>query len=87
MFRDVELGHGREAPWGPQAVVIAQGTEAQLTAAELTEQIPLHSWQVIRAGGDMEGVDHDLGRLIRRQGRQQLSPQLTPRFAGEQIVL
>ena len=87
MFRDVELGHGRQAPWGPQAVVIAQGTEAQLTAAELSAQIPLHSWQVIRAGGDMEGIDHHLGRLIRRQGRQQRSPQLPPRFSGEDVVL
>jgi hypothetical protein len=83
VFRDLEFRHGREAPWGPQAVVIAQGAEAQLTATELTAQIPLHTWQVIRAGGDMQGVDHDLGGLIRRQGRQQLSPQLTPRFAGE----
>ena len=87
MFRDLEFRHGREAPWRPQAVVIAQGTEAQLTAAELSAQIPLHSWQVITAGGDMEGIDHHLGCLIRRQGCQELSPQLPPALAGEDVVL
>lgn len=87
MFRDVELGHGHQTPWGPQAVVIAQGTEGQLTAAELSAQIPLHSWQVIRAGGDMEGIDHHLGRLIRRQGCQELPPQLPPALAWEDVVL
>ena len=87
MFRDVELGHGREAPWGPQAVVIAQGTEAQLTAAELTEQVPLHTREVTGAGGDMQGVDHDLGRLIRRQGGKKLPPQLPPALTGEDVVL
>jgi len=35
----------------------------------------------------MEGIDHHLGGLIRRQGRQQLPPQLPPRLIGEQIVL
>ena len=67
--------------------MIAQGTEAQLTAAELSAQIPLHSWQVITAGGDMEGIDHHLGCLIRRQGCQELSPQLPPALAGEDVVL
>lgn len=66
VFRDVELGHGHQAPWGPQAVVITQGVEAQLTAAELTAQVPLHTREVIRAGGDMEGIDRHLGGLIRR---------------------
>ena len=74
MFGDVELGHGHQAPGGPQAVVIAQGREAQLAAAELTAQIALHIGQVALFGGDMEGVHHDLGRLIRRQGRQELAP-------------
>ena len=55
--------------------------------AELTAQIPLHSSEVIRAGGDMEGVDHDLGGLIRRQGCQERSPQLPPALAGEDVVL
>ena len=87
MFRDVELGHGRQAPWGPQAVVITQGAEGQLTAAELTAQIPLHSSEVIRAGGDMEGVDHHLGGLIRRQSGQQRSPQLPPALCWQQVVL
>jgi len=75
VFRDVELGHGRQAPWGPQAVVIAQRAEADVALAELTAQIPLHSSEVIRAGGDMEGVDHHLGGLIRRQGCQERSPR------------
>lgn len=74
MFGDVELGHGRQAPGGPQAVVIAQGREVQLTAAELTAQIPLHTGQIVRPGSDMEGIDRDLGGLIRRQGRQELAP-------------
>jgi hypothetical protein len=51
--------------------VIAQGREVQLTAAELTAQIALHTVQVIRACGDLEGIDRDLGGLIRRQGRQE----------------
>jgi hypothetical protein len=54
--------------------VIAQGREVQLTAAELAAQIALHSGQVVGSGGDMEGVHHDLGGLIRRQGRQELAP-------------
>jgi hypothetical protein len=54
--------------------VIAQGREVQLTAAELSPQIALHSGQVVGSGGDMEGVHHDLGCLIRRQGRQELAP-------------
>lgn len=87
MFRDLELGHGRQAPWGPQAVVITQGAEAELTAAELTAQIPLHTGEVIASGSDMEGIDHHLGRLIRRQGSQQLAPQLPPARAWQEIVL
>jgi hypothetical protein len=74
VFRDVDLWHGHQAPWGPQAVVITQSSEVQLTATELTAQIALHTGQIVRPGGDMEGVDHHLGRLIRRQGRQELSP-------------
>jgi hypothetical protein len=87
VFGDVELGHGHQAPWGPQTVVITQGSEVQLTAAELTAQVPLHTGQIVRPGSDMEGVDHHLGRLIRRQGRQEFSPQLPPVLAGEDVVL
>jgi len=87
VFRDLELGHGCKLPWGPQAVVIAQGAEAELTAAELSAQIPLHTGQIVRPGSDMEGIDHHLGRLIRRQRRQQLTPQLPPALAGQQVVL
>jgi hypothetical protein len=54
--------------------VITQGAEVQLTAAERSTQVPLHTGQIVHPGGDMEGVDHHLGRLIRRQGRQQRSP-------------
>ena len=35
----------------------------------------------------MEGIDHHLCGLIRRQGRQELSPQLPPALAGEDVVL
>ena len=35
----------------------------------------------------MEGVDHHLGGLIRRQGRQEFSPQLPPVLAGEHVGL
>jgi hypothetical protein len=35
----------------------------------------------------MEGVDHHLGGLIRRQGRQQLTPQLPPGLSREKVVL
>jgi hypothetical protein len=51
--------------------VIAHGREVQLTAAQLTAQIALYSVHVVRACGDMEGIDRDLGGLIRRQGRQE----------------
>jgi hypothetical protein len=74
VFRDLELGQGRKAPRRPQAVVITQGAEADLAFAELTPQVPLHSGQVIGLGGDMECIDHDLGRLVRRQGSQQRAP-------------
>jgi hypothetical protein len=43
VFGVVELGHGRQAPGGPQAVVIAQGGEVQLNAAELTAPLALQS--------------------------------------------
>ena len=74
VFRDVDLWHGHQAPWGPQAVVITQDAEVQLTAAALTAQVPLHTGQIVVPGGNVEGIDHHLGRLIRRQGRQQLAP-------------
>ena len=87
MFGDVELRQGRQAPWGPQAVVIAQGGEGQLAAAQLTPQVALHPGQVVPFGGDMEGIDHHLGGLIRRQGRQQLAPEPPPGLAGEDVGL
>jgi hypothetical protein len=87
VFRDVELGHGRKPAWGPQAVVITQNSQAQVAIAELTPQVPLHTGQIVRPGGDMEGVDHHLGGLIRRQGRQQLAPQLPPARAWQEVVL
>jgi hypothetical protein len=65
VFRDLELGQGHQAPWWPQAVVLPQGGEAQLAAAELTAQIALDTREVVRSGGDMEGINHHLGRLIR----------------------
>ena len=74
MFRDVELGQRCKAPRRPQAVVITQGAEADLAFAELSPQVPLHSGQVTGLGGDMECIDHDLGRLVRRQGSQQRAP-------------
>ena len=44
--------------------MIVQGSEVQLTAAELSPQITLHIGQVVGSGGDMEGGHHDLDRLI-----------------------
>ena len=87
MFRDVELGHGHQAPWGPQAVVITQGADGQFTAAELTPQVPLHTGQVVRLGGHVQCIDHDLGGLIRRQSCQELAPQLSPGVCWQQVVL
>lgn len=87
MFGNVELGHGRQTPWGPQAVVIAQSGEVQLTTAELTSQVPLHTGQVVLLCGDMESLDHHLGCLIWRKDCQQLPPQLPPTCCGQQIVL
>ena len=66
MFRDVELWQGRKAPWWPQAVVITQAAETDVAAAELTAQVPLHTGQVVRFGGDVQRIDHHLGRLIQR---------------------
>ena len=70
MFRDVDLWHGHQAPWGPQAVVITQSADGQFTAAELSAQVTLHTGQVVLPGGGMEGIDHHLGRLIWRQSRK-----------------
>ena len=67
--------------------MITQSAEVQLTAAERSAQIPFHSGQVVRPGSDMEGVEHHLGGLIRRQGRQERSPQLPPALAGKDVVL
>jgi hypothetical protein len=38
-------------------------------------------------GGDMEGIDHHLCRLIRMQCRQQLAPQFLPPRPWQQIAL
>lgn len=67
--------------------MITQAGQADVALAELTAQVPLHTREVIRAGGDMEGIDHHLGGLIRRYSRQELSPQLSPALAGEDVVL
>jgi hypothetical protein len=66
VFRDVELWQSRKAPRCPQAVVITQAAEAEVAAAELTAQVPLHTGEVVRFGGDVQRIDHHLGRLIRR---------------------
>jgi hypothetical protein len=54
--------------------VLPQGAEAEVSAAELTAQVPLHTSEVVVLGGDMEGIDHHLGRLIGGQGSQELTP-------------
>jgi hypothetical protein len=87
VFRDVELGQRCKAPRRPQAVVITQGAEADLAFAELTAQVPLHSGQIVCSGSDVECIDHDLGRLIRRQSCQQRAPQLPPAVRWQQVVL
>jgi len=74
VFRDFELGQGCKPPRGAQAVVLTQCSEAEVSTAELTAQIPLHTGQIACSGGDVEGIDHHLGRLIRGQGRQELAP-------------
>ena len=74
MFGDVELGKGRQAPRGPQAVVIAQSGEAEITAAQCSIEIALNACQVVFLDGDMESLDHHLGGIIWRQSRQQLAP-------------
>jgi hypothetical protein len=66
VFRDLELWQGHQPPWGAQAVVLPQGAEAEVSAAELTAQVPLHTGQVVRFGRDVQRIDHHLGRLIRR---------------------
>jgi hypothetical protein len=87
VFRDLELGQGRQTPWWPQAVVLAQSRQGQFAAAELPPEVSLHTGQVVLLGGDMEGIDHHLGGLIRWQGRQQLAPQLPPALAWQEVVL
>jgi len=42
VFRDQEFGGHAQAPWGAQAVLIAQGGEVQITVAELVAKQPLH---------------------------------------------
>ena len=67
--------------------MLAQSDKTQFAAAQGSPQVALHTGQVVGAGGDMEGVDHHLGGLIRWQGRQQRSPQLPPPLAGEDVGL
>ena len=74
VFRDCQLWQGHQPPRGAQAVVLPQGSEAEVSTAELTAQVPLHTGQVVRFGGDVQRIDHHLGRLIRRQGSQELTP-------------
>jgi hypothetical protein len=50
VFRNFELGHGRKPRWGPQAVVITQGAEADVAVAELSAQVALHTGQIVRPG-------------------------------------
>ena len=35
----------------------------------------------------MEGINHHLGRLIRRQGSKQLTPKVPPALTWQQVVL
>jgi hypothetical protein len=65
VFGDVELGQGRKAPGGAQAVAAAQTIKAQLPLAELAFQVVQHSCQIVTTRRHMEAVDHDLGGLIR----------------------
>ena len=74
MFRNLELWQGRKPPRGAQAVVLPQGAEAEVSVAELTAQVALHTSEVVVLCGDMEGIDHHLGRLIGGQGSQELTP-------------
>jgi hypothetical protein len=67
--------------------VATQTIDADLAAAQPPPQVALHSRQVVLLGGDMEGIDHHLGRLIRMQCRQQLAPQLLPPRPWQQIAL
>lgn len=67
--------------------MLTQTCEADVAAAQRSSQVALHPGQVALFGGDMEGVHHHLGGLIRRQGRQQLPPELLPRLAGEDVGL
>jgi len=67
--------------------VATQTIEAHLAAAQPPPQVALHSSQVVLFGGDMEGIDHHLGRLIRMQCRQHLAPELLPPRAWQQIAL
>lgn len=67
--------------------MIAQGRQSQLAAAQLTPQVALHPGQVVPLGGDMEGIDHHLGGLIRGQRSQQTAPEPMPGLAGEDVGL
>jgi hypothetical protein len=87
MFRDVELGQGRKAHGGPEAVVGAQTIEAQLALAELALQVALHPIEIVTARRYMKAVDHHLGGLIRGQRPQQTAPELMPGLAGEDVGL
>lgn len=74
MFRNLELWQGRQPPRGAQAVALPQGAEAEVAAAQLPAQITLHTSEVVVPGGDMESIDHHLGRFIGGQGSQELTP-------------
>ncbi len=87
MFWNLELGKGRQTQWWPQAIAFTQSRHAQFAAAQGSPQVVLHTRQIVAAGSDMEGIDHHLGGLIRRQGRQQLAPQLSPALSWQQVVL
>jgi hypothetical protein len=67
--------------------VLAQSGKTQFAAAQGSPQVALHPGQLVGPGGEMEGIDHDLGRLLRRQGRQERSPELPPALAGEKVGL
>jgi hypothetical protein len=67
--------------------VATQTIEVQLAAAQPPPQVALHPSQVACFGGDMEGIDHHLGRLIRRQCHQQLTPEFLPPRPWQQIAL
>ena len=67
--------------------MLAQAIEAQVTAAQLALQVALHPGQIVGSGADMQGIHHQLGGLIRRQGHQQLPPEFLPCLARQDLGL